>query len=77
MFQQRVLVGLGTRLTVAESARFVHHALRLPERYFIARSVADLSLRAQHNREIVTILTGKLASVAVGLVVDDRLRASR
>ena len=69
VFQQRVLVGLGTRLTVAESARFVHHALRLPERYFIARSVADLSLRAQHNREIVNILTGKLASVAVGLIV--------
>src|SRR6478609_4762780 len=69
VFQQRVLIGLGTRLTVAESARFVHHALRLPERYFIARSVADLSLRAQHNREIVNILTGKLASVAVGLIV--------
>src|SRR5436190_478281 len=68
VFQQRVLIGLGTRMTVAESARFVHHALRLPERYFIARSVADLSLRAQHNREIVNILTGKLASVAVGLV---------
>jgi NHLM bacteriocin system ABC transporter peptidase/ATP-binding protein len=68
VFQQRVLVGVGTRLTVAESARFVHHALRLPERYFISRSVPDLALRAQHNREIVTILTGKFASVAVGLV---------
>ena len=68
LFQQRVLTALGTRLTVAESARFVHHALRLPERYFLARSVADLSLRAQHNREIVNLLAGKLASVAVGLV---------
>jgi ATP-binding cassette, subfamily C, bacterial len=69
LFQQRVLIRVGTRLTVAESARFVHHALRLPERYFIARSVADLSLRVQHNREVVNILTGKLASVGVGLVV--------
>jgi NHLM bacteriocin system ABC transporter peptidase/ATP-binding protein len=68
-FQQRVLIGVGTRLTVAESARFVHHALRLPERYFVARSVPDLSLRVQHNREVVNILTGKLASVGVGFVV--------
>jgi ABC-type bacteriocin/lantibiotic exporter with double-glycine peptidase domain len=66
---QRVLMRVGTRLTVAESARFVHHALRLPERYFVARSVPDLSLRVQHNRELVTILTGKLASVGIGLVL--------
>src|SRR5262245_47567641 len=69
LFQQRVLIRLGTRLTVVESARFVLHALRLPERYFVARSVPDLSLRVQHNREVIAILTGKLASVAVGLVV--------
>jgi ATP-binding cassette, subfamily C, bacterial len=54
---------------VAESARFVSHALRLPERYFVARSVTDLSLRVQHNREVVNVLTGKLASVAVGVLV--------
>lgn len=69
LFQQRVLIAVGSRLTVAESARFVYHALRLPERYFVARSVPDLSLRVQHNREVVNILTGKLASIAVGLIV--------
>jgi len=69
LFQQRVLIRVGTRLTVAESARFVHHALRLPERYFVARSVTDLSLRVQNNREVVSVLTGRLASVGVGLVV--------
>jgi NHLM bacteriocin system ABC transporter peptidase/ATP-binding protein len=69
LFQQHVLIRLGSRLTVVESARFVRHALRLPERYFVARSVPDLSLRVQHNREVVAILTGKLASVAIGLVV--------
>jgi ATP-binding cassette subfamily C protein len=69
LFQQRVLIRVGSRLTVAESARFVYHALRLPERYFVARSVPDLSLRVQHNREVANILTGKLASVGVGLVV--------
>jgi ATP-binding cassette, subfamily C, bacterial len=68
-FQQHVLIRLGSRLTVAESARFVHHALRLPERYFVARSVPDLSLRVQHNREVVGVLTGKLASVGVSLIV--------
>ena len=69
LFQQHVLIRLGSRLTVAESARFVHRALRLPERYFLARSVPDLSLRVQDNRQMVAILTGKLASVGVGLVV--------
>src|SRR5262249_722636 len=68
-FQQYVLTRLGSRLTVSESARFVHHALRLPERYFVARSVPDLSLRVQHNREAVGLLTGKVASLGVGLVV--------
>jgi NHLM bacteriocin system ABC transporter peptidase/ATP-binding protein len=69
LFGQRVLMRLSTRLTVAESAKFVHHALRLPERYFVARSVPDLALRVQHNRELVGILTGKLASVGIGLVL--------
>ena len=49
--------------------KFVRHALRLPERYFVARSVSDLALRVQHNREVAVLLTGKLASAAVGLVV--------
>ena len=69
LFQQHILIRLGSRLTVVESARFVHHALRLPESYFVARSVPDLSLRVQDNREVVAILTGKLASVGTGLVV--------
>ncbi len=69
VFQQRVLTRLAVRMTVTESARFVDHALRLPERYFVARSVADLGHRVQQNRELVTILTGRLATVAVGLVV--------
>src|SRR5262245_2025206 len=68
-FQQRVLTQVGTRLVVAESARFVHHALRLPERYFVSRSVADLAQRVQHNREVVSLLTGTLANVGVSLVV--------
>ena len=69
MFQQRVLVDVGTRLTISESARFVRHTLRLPERYFIMRSVSDLAQRVQHNREVVTALTGQLASVLVSAIV--------
>ena len=40
-----------------------------PERYFVARSVTDLALRAQHNREVSVLLTGKVASAGVGLVM--------
>lgn len=68
LFQQYILIRLGSRLAVVESAKFIHHALRLPESYFVARSVPDLSLRVQDNREVVAILTGKLASVGTGLV---------
>ena len=68
LFQQYILIRVGSRLTVVESAKFIHHALRLPESYFVARSVPDLSLRVQDNREVVAILTGKLASVGTGLV---------
>ena len=67
--QQRILLRVGTRLIVAETARFVEHALRLPERYFVARSVADLGQRVQQNSEVVVVLTGRLATALVGLVV--------
>lgn len=68
-FQQRVLMRLQIGLTVLDSARFVRHALRLPERYFLARSVTDLAQRVGHNREIATLLTGQLASVGTSVIV--------
>jgi NHLM bacteriocin system ABC transporter peptidase/ATP-binding protein len=68
-FQQWILTTVGTRLVVAESARFVHHALRLPERYFVVRSVADLGQRVQDNRAVIGLLTGTLASVGVSMIV--------
>ena len=61
----RVAIGL----TVLESSRFIHKALRLPEHYFVSRSVADLSVRVQHNRDVVALLTGRLAIVGVGSIV--------
>jgi len=63
------MLRVGSRLIVAETARFVEHALRLPERYFVARSVADLGQRVQQNGEVVAVLTGRLATALVGLVV--------
>ena len=69
LLQQRLLLRVGSRLIVAETARFVEHALRLPERYFVARSVADLGQRVQQNGEVVAVLTGRLATALVGLVV--------
>lgn len=68
-FQQRVLIRVAVGLTVLESSKFVHKALRLPEKYFVARSVADLSQRVQYNREVVSLLTGRLATVGIGSIV--------
>ena len=68
-YQQRILVRVAIGLTVLESSRFIHKALRLPEHYFVSRSVADLSVRVQHNRDVVALLTGRLAIVGVGSIV--------
>jgi NHLM bacteriocin system ABC transporter peptidase/ATP-binding protein len=68
-YQQRVLIKAAIGLTVVDSSTFVHKALRLPEKYFVARSVADLSQRVQHNRDVVSLLTGRLAIVSVGAIV--------
>jgi len=67
-FQQRVLIRASTGMTVIDSAAFVRKALRLPERYFVARSVADLSQRVQHNQEVAALLTGRLAVVSVAVI---------
>lgn len=67
-FQQRVLIRASIGMTIVDSATFVRKALRLPERYFVARSVADLSQRVQHNQEVAALLTGRLAIVSVGVI---------
>ena len=68
-FQTRVLIRVAIALTGAESAKFVRKALRLPEGFFMSRSVSDLSQRVQYNQEVVSLLTGRLAMVAVGMIV--------
>jgi len=67
-FQQRVLIRASIGMTVVDSSAFVRKALRLPEKYFVARSVADLSQRVQHNQEVSSLLTGRLAVVSVGVI---------
>jgi len=68
-YQQRILIRTAIGMTVVDSSSFVHKALRLPEKYFVARSVADLSQRVQHNRDVVSLLTGRLAVVSVHVIV--------
>jgi NHLM bacteriocin system ABC transporter peptidase/ATP-binding protein len=67
--QQRILVRVAMGLTVGESARFVHRSLRLPEKYFMARSVSDLVQRIQHNRDVSNLVSGELATVGIASVV--------
>ena len=68
-FQQQILIRANIGMTIFDSSSFVHKALRLPEKYFIARSVPDLANRVQYNREVVGLLTGRLATVSVGVIV--------
>jgi ABC-type bacteriocin/lantibiotic exporter with double-glycine peptidase domain len=67
-FQQRVLIRASIGMTIVDSSAFVRKALRLPEKYFMARSIPDLSQRVQHNQEVAALLTGRLAVVSVGAI---------
>ena len=69
-YQTCTLVALRTLLLGRTASEFVRHALRLPERYFVARSVPDLTMRVGLNEQVASILTGRLAViVASGVVV--------
>ncbi len=68
-FQNRTLVGLRTLLLGRTAAQFVRQALRLPERYFVARSVPDLTTRVALNETVATVMTGRLALVFSSVVV--------
>ena len=68
LFQQRVLLRLQMRLSIRMSASFLWHLLRLPVRFFDARSPGGLVTRVQLNFQLAQLLSGQLATAGIGIL---------
>ncbi len=66
--QQLLLARLQIALTLRTSSRFLWHLLRLPSEFFAQRFVGGLVTRLQLNDDIAQLLSGQLATAAIGLV---------
>jgi NHLM bacteriocin system ABC transporter peptidase/ATP-binding protein len=67
--QERYLLRLETRLGVTGAGTFVWHVLRLPVGFFAQRYAGDVAGRVGMNQQIASIMSGRLATTAVDLVV--------
>jgi NHLM bacteriocin system ABC transporter peptidase/ATP-binding protein len=66
--QQHFLLRLELRLALTGSATFFWHLLRLPVEFFNQRHATDISQRVGSNNRVAQLLSGDLATNAVGLV---------
>lgn len=66
--QQRYLLRIQTRLAVGASSRFFWHVLRLPVEFFAQRFAGEIGSRVQINDQVAQLLSGQLASTALGFV---------
>ena len=64
--QQRYLLRLQTKLALVSSARFFWHVLKLPIEFFHQRFPGELSTRVQLNDKVADLLSGQLATTAIG-----------
>lgn len=68
LFQQRILLRLQTKLSIRMSAQFLWHMLRLPTRFFDARSPGGLVSRVQLNAQVAQLLSGHLATASFSTI---------
>jgi NHLM bacteriocin system ABC transporter peptidase/ATP-binding protein len=67
--QQRYLLRFETRLALDSSAKFFWHVLRLPVEFFAQRYAGEIGNRVQLNDRIARLLSGELATTALGVMV--------
>lgn len=66
LLQQDVLLRVRLTLSNRMSAIFLSHLLSLPIRFFDARSPGALVNRVQLNSQVATLISGQLATAAIG-----------
>lgn len=67
--QQSRLLHLETRLAITGSSRFFWHVLRLPVEFFQQRYAGDVALRVAANDTVAQLLSGELATQAIGALM--------
>ena len=69
MIQRGVLRSLRLSLAMVHSAKFLWHVLRLPTAFYQQRYAGDISARVDANSEVADMISGELATTAVGLLM--------
>jgi NHLM bacteriocin system ABC transporter peptidase/ATP-binding protein len=67
--QQSALLKMEMSLSLSGSAQFFRHVLRLPMEFFAQRDSGDISQRVGINDTVATVLSGELATNAVGILL--------
>ncbi|MEN6562019.1 MAG: NHLP family bacteriocin export ABC transporter peptidase/permease/ATPase subunit [Christensenella sp.] len=60
---------LENELSKSHSSRFLRHLLRLPMEFFMQRFTGDIAARVSYNDTVSELVTGKLASTALDLLM--------
>jgi NHLM bacteriocin system ABC transporter peptidase/ATP-binding protein len=69
MLQQRYLLRLESKLSLATSSAFFWHVLRLPVEFFTQRYAGEIGNRVGINDKISRLLSGELATTALNILV--------
>jgi NHLM bacteriocin system ABC transporter peptidase/ATP-binding protein len=67
--QQRYLLRFETKLALESSAKFFWHVLQLPVEFFSQRYAGEIGNRVELNDRIARLLSGELATTALGVMV--------
>jgi NHLM bacteriocin system ABC transporter peptidase/ATP-binding protein len=63
------LLRLEMKLSLATTAQFLWHVLRLPIQFFTQRRAADISVRVESNRQVAQLLSSQVATNLFNLVL--------
>lgn len=67
--QQYYLLKLETKIALTSSCRFLWHVLKLPAEFFSQRSSGDIASRMLSNDRVAKLLSGKLATAVLNLIM--------
>ena len=67
--QRSYLLKLVMKLGVSMASKFMWHAMRLPVGFYFARSPGDLAFRVRLNDNVAAVLSGRLSTVLLDLVL--------
>lgn len=67
--QQYYLLRMESKIALTSSAGFLWHILHLPAEFFTQRSAGDIAGRMQSNDQVAKLLSGKLATTAINMVM--------